>query len=47
MAANDVECEPSEDGRILWGIVLSGPVGILGEDNVEDPMQLVLAPGCP
>src|SRR6266542_2902161 len=41
MTANDVEGEPSQGGEVLRGIVLSGPVGVLGKDDVEDPVQVV------
>src|ERR1700730_9366228 len=44
MAANDVEREPAQDREVLWRIVLSGPVGVLGKDDVEDPVQVVLDP---
>src|SRR6266550_4307866 len=40
--ANDVECESSQDREVLRGIVFSGSVAILVEQNIEDPMQAVL-----
>ena len=37
-----VECEPSQDGEVLGCVVLSCAVGILGKDDVENPVHLVL-----
>lgn len=42
VVANDVERQPSQDSEVLGRVVLSDPVGVFGEDNVEDPMQTVL-----
>jgi len=38
----DVERQLSHQGKILWRMVLSRSIAILGEMNVEHPMQLVL-----
>src|SRR5438046_9340629 len=38
----DIEGEPAQDGKIFRGIVLTGAVGVLGEMDVEHPMELVL-----
>ena len=38
----DIERQLSHEGKILWRMVLSRPITILGEMNIEHPMQLVL-----
>jgi hypothetical protein len=42
MGAVDVECELAQDGEVFGSIVLSGTVRILGEVDVERPMEPVL-----
>src|SRR5579859_6098140 len=42
MTANNVECKPSQDREVFRGIVFPGPIGVLGEDDVEYPVQAVL-----
>ena len=44
----DIECDLSHEGKILWRIVFSRAIAIFGKMDVEDPMQLVLnAPMAP
>src|SRR5690242_18073741 len=38
----DVECEPAQDSEVFGGVVLSSAVGVLGEVDVEHPMEPVL-----
>src|SRR6266700_854104 len=40
--AKDIDSKPSQDGEVLRGIVLPGPIAVLVEDDVENPMQLIL-----
>jgi hypothetical protein len=42
MRADKVDGEPAKNCQVFRGIVLSAPVGVLVEDNIENPMQLVL-----
>src|SRR5262245_11401687 len=42
MGPQYVEGKLAEDSEVLGGIVLSGSIAILGEMNVEHPMELVL-----
>src|SRR5262245_35568707 len=42
MRSQDVESEPAQDSEVLGSIVLSRPVAVLVEVDVEDPVQLVL-----
>jgi hypothetical protein len=44
MGANDVESEPSQDREVLWGVVLSGLVAVLAEDDIEQPKSVLDAP---
>ena len=44
MTANDVERKPSQDREVFWGVVFSGPIGVLGEDDVEYPVQTIFDP---
>src|SRR5690606_12155535 len=41
MRAQDVLCQPADDGEVLRGVVLSGTRLILAEHHVEAPVQLV------
>ena len=38
----DIESEPSEYREVLGSVVLSSSIAILVEDDIEDPMQLIL-----
>src|SRR5476651_1438797 len=38
----DVECDLSHKGKILGRVVLSRPILVLGEMDVENPVELVL-----
>ena len=40
--SQDVECKLSQESEILGCMVLSRPIAIFGEVNVEHPMQAVL-----
>ena len=42
--SDDVEGEAAKDGEILRPMVVSGPVGILVEVDVEYPLYAVLVP---
>ena len=42
MSTQDVEGEPAQDSKIFRAVVLPGPAAVLGEDDVEYPMELVL-----
>ena len=42
VGANDVGGEPSQDGEVLGAIVFSGSTCVLGEENIEHPVQPVL-----
>src|SRR5579872_3997509 len=42
MGANEIGCEPAKDREVFRGIVLSAPVAVLVEDDVEHPMQPIL-----
>src|SRR2546421_333375 len=41
VSSQDVEGEPAQGGKVLGSIVLSGTIVVLGELNVEYPMELV------
>jgi hypothetical protein len=43
VGSQDVEGEPPENGEVLRRVVLSGAVAVLGEVDVEHPVELVLA----
>src|SRR5207248_8474760 len=40
--AHNVECQPPDDREILRSIVLARTIPILVEDDIENPMQLIL-----
>jgi hypothetical protein len=42
MGSNNVECEPSEDCEVFRGVVFARPASVLVEDDIENPVQLVL-----
>src|SRR5262245_36841194 len=42
VGSQDVEGKPTQDGEVFGCVVLSGAVGVLGEVDVEHPMELVL-----
>jgi len=42
MAADDIERKSSQDRQVLWGVVFSGSRTVFVEDDIENPMQLVL-----
>src|SRR5450432_3565268 len=42
VGSQDIESKPAQDGEVFRGIVLSSAVGVLGEMDVEHPMELVL-----
>src|SRR5579872_743228 len=42
MGSQDIESEPAESGEVLGSIVLARAIAILGEVDVEHPMELVL-----
>lgn len=42
MRSQDIKGEPAQDGKVLGSVVLSGTVSILGEVNIEHPVELVL-----
>ena len=42
VGSQNVEGEPAKNGEVLGGVVLAGAVAILGEVDVEHPMELVL-----
>src|SRR6266852_5968931 len=42
MDAQDVEGELSQDREVLGSIVLSRAIGVLAQDDVEKPVQVVL-----
>src|SRR5882724_4808401 len=42
VSSQDVESEPTQDGEVLWSVVLPCPIAILGEMDVKYPMELVL-----
>src|ERR1700687_5500078 len=45
VGSQDVEGKPAKNGEVLGSIVLSRAIAILGEMDVEHPMELVL--DCP
>jgi len=42
VGSQDVEGQPAQNGEVLWSIVLSRAVGVLGKMDVEHPMKPVL-----
>jgi hypothetical protein len=42
VSSQDVEGEPSQNGEVLRGVVLSRAIAILGKLDVEHPMEFVL-----
>src|ERR1043166_2890819 len=42
MGAKEIESQSAQDGEVLGGGVLSGALGIFGEDDIKDPVHLVL-----
>ncbi len=46
MGSEDVEGEPAQNGEVLGRVVLSCPIAILGEMDVEHPVELVLGWCC-
>jgi len=39
VSSQDVESEPTQDGEVLWSVVLPCPIAILGEMDVKYPMD--------
>src|SRR4029077_17137741 len=42
MVTYDIGREPPQSCEVFGGVVLPGSVGVLGEDDIEDPMKPVL-----
>src|SRR6202167_3633199 len=42
VGSQDVKGQPAQNGEVLWSIVLSRTVGVLGKMDVEHPMKPVL-----
>src|SRR3979490_2032487 len=42
VSSQDVEGKPAQNSKVLGSIVLSRPIAIFGEMDVEPPMELVL-----
>src|ERR1044071_8666248 len=38
----DVDCELAQDGEVLGGMIFAGAAGVCGEQDIEDPMEIVL-----
>ena len=44
MGSQYVEGDASNDGKVLWSIILAGSRIVLVEDNVERPMEVIFDP---
>ncbi len=42
VSSEDFEGEPAQNSKVLRSIVLSSTIAVLGEVNIEHPMELVL-----
>src|SRR6185437_8055712 len=38
----DVDCELAQDGEVLGGMIFAAAAGVFGEQDIEDPMEIVL-----
>src|SRR5438477_1959387 len=42
VGSQEVEREPAQDGKVFGGCVFPGTIGVFCEDDIEDPVHLVL-----